>query len=205
MHDQPFVSLIIPAYNEEKRISKILDAALTYVDTHTCRLEVIVVNDGSTDETERVVGTYKNRFTDFRLLSLNPNQGKGVAVRAGMLSAQGNIRVFADADNSTSIDQLDHLVHEINQGAKIAIGSRSLPGSRVEVHQSWYKEIGGKLGNALIRLLIIPEIRDTQCGFKAFTAEVAQELFLESMTAGWGFDIEILALARQKGYSIVEY
>lgn len=200
----PYLSIIIPAYNEAERIPNALldmDKRLRGVNFS---YEMIVVNDGSTDKTVDIVNGMISRVQNLRLLNLPKNLGKGGATRVGMLEAKGTIRIFTDADNSTSIDQFEKMVPFFEKGYGVVIGSRAVPGAKLEPAESWHRRIIGRGLNLVVQLLLLPGIWDTQCGFKAFTAEAAERVFSISEINGWGFDVEALSLARTMGYRIKE-
>lgn len=139
-----------------------------------------------------------------RLLDLSTNGGKGAAVRAGMLDARGGIRLFADADTSTSIDQFENMIPFFNDGYGVVFGSRAAKGAKLDPPEPFYRQLIGKGLNLLVQILLLPGIWDTQCGFKAFTAEAAERIFRASRIVGWGFDVEVLALAKRFGYRLKE-
>ncbi len=200
------LSVIIPAYNEERRLPETLRHVLRYLSAQTYRAEVLVVDDGSTDGTARVVSGIDGGVVTVRLCT-HPdgnNHGKGAAVRRGMLDAAGAYRLFMDADNSTTIEQVENFWPAFNAGMEVVIGSRKAPGAQVAVHQSWYKELAGRAGNFFIRMLAAPGISDTQAGFKAFSARSAEDLFARQTIERWGYDFEILAIARVLGYRVCE-
>ncbi len=199
------LSVIVPAYNEESRLPETLRHIDSYLSTQSFESEVIVVDDGSTDGTAGVARACGSR-TPVRLLEHpdRENHGKGAAVRRGMSAALGAYRIFMDADNSTTIDQVAGLWPWFEQGYDVVIGSRKKRGARIEVHQAWYKEYAGRLGNRVIRWLAVPGIEDTQAGFKMFTRQAAEAVFPRQTLDRWGYDIEILAIARQLGYRIQE-
>lgn len=199
------LSVIIPAYNEAARLPATLHHIGEYLMAQPYGSEVIVVDDGSNDGTAqaaRAGGDWKTlrimQHPDGR------NHGKGAAVRLGMLAAQGEYRIFMDADNSTTIDQIAGFWPWFEQGYDVVIGSRRKAGARIEVHQSWCKEIAGRCGNQVIRWLAVPGIEDTQAGFKMFTHAAADAIFSRQTLERWGYDIELLAIARQLGYGIRE-
>ena len=160
---------------------------------------MIVVDDGSTDDTRRVVEHHP-----VRLIASSPNRGKGHAVRRGMLAARGALRLYMDADNATPICELPKLVAAIEGGAAVAIGSRRSLGGRQQVQQPWYRRAWSTAANRVVQALLLDGIRDTQCGFKLFTAAAADAIFERVRTPGWGFDLEVLAIARALGYAIDE-
>jgi len=200
------LSVVIPAYNEELRLPQTLARAMNYLKGQTYRSEILVVNDGSRDGTERVVRECPSGPVPVRLLGHadGANHGKGAAVRVGMMAACGAYRLFMDADNSTSLDQVERFWPFFEQGYQVVIGSRALPDSLIGVHQPRVKEIAGRVGNRLIRALALPEIADTQAGFKMFCGREAEVLFGYLTIRRWGYDIELLAMARAFGYRIRE-
>ena len=199
-------SVVIPAYNEADRIVPTLRAIAAWLETsRECEShEIIVVNDGSTDGTAAIVHALARDVPHIRVVESRPNRGKGYAVRLGMREARGTIRVFMDADHSISIDQLPRLLEAIRTGADVAIGSRQAPGAISRRKAPWYRRAWGRLGNRVVQAGLLDGIHDTQCGFKAFTADAADSIFSRARFSGWGFDLEVLALARGLGFSIVE-
>ena len=197
------LSVIIPAYNEAERIEKTLEAIAGYLRTQSYDWEVIVVNNNSSDETADAVS--RIMYHESRIKMLDENRpGKGYAVKTGMLEATGDFRLFTDADNSTSIDQIERMWPLVTTGYDIVIGSLAVPGARVVRGEPFYRVLFGKLGNKWIQLFAVWGISDTQRGFKLFTARAAQAIFPKLTIFGWGFDIEVLALARKLGYRIHE-
>lgn len=200
----PYLSIIIPAYNEAERISRTLidmDRRLARVDYS---YEIIVVDDGSKDNTVEVVSKMLPMIRNLRVVEAGENLGKGGAVRSGMLLAKGQIRLFTDADNSTSIDQFDNMIPFFKQGYGVVIGSRAVKGARLEPPEPLYRQLIGKGLNLCIQAILLRGIWDTQCGFKAFTAEAADRIFGMARIPGWGFDVEILSIAKLLGYKIKE-
>ncbi len=163
-----------------------------------------MVDDGSRDATAQVVRERAARWPQLTLITAERNGGKGGAVRLGMAAAHGRYRIFSDADLSVPIDDMEKLLRPLRAGAGVAIASRGLRDSQVELHQPWYRETMGKIFNKLVRIFVFGGVHDTQCGFKAFTAEVADRVFPELQTRGFGFDVEVLYRAQQAGYQIVE-
>jgi len=203
----PFVdlSIVVPAYNEEHRIAPTLARLAAYLSSQAMRWEIVVVDDGSRDATCAVVEAAMARIPELRLVRQTPNRGKGAAVRLGMREARGQIRVMSDADGSMPPEQLPRLLAPILAcTADIAIGSRYADGARSNVKQPWYRVVWSRLANRVIQRSLVPGVRDTQCGFKAFTAEAARALFGVGRIDGWAFDLEILALARRTGFAIAE-
>ena len=192
------LSVVIPAYNEEKDIGATLRSVHEYLRSHFSSFEIIVVDDASTDHTADVVRSVKG----VGLIRYAPNRGKGYAVKTGMLAAKGDMVLFMDADNSTNITELDHLIPEM-RNYDIVIGSRATKGSTITVHQPSYKRWLGRFGNLVIRSALGLAIHDTQCGFKLFRKE-SLVLFRKQKLERWGFDFEILFLATRHGYRILE-
>jgi dolichyl-phosphate beta-glucosyltransferase len=201
---KPKLSVIIPAYNEEKRLPRTLDDVVAYLRQRQYSWEIIVVDDGSTDGTRELVAAASTRIAELRLIAYDQNRGKGYAVRQGMLAAAGKYRLFMDADNSTTIDHVERFWPYFAEGADVVIGSRDVPGAEIPVPQPWYREVAGSVGNLIIQLLAVPGINDTQAGFKAFTDKAVQDVFPRLTINRWGFDVEILAVARLRGFVIKE-
>ena len=203
----PFVdlSVIVPAYNEEHRILPTLDRLHQFLSSQQLRYEIVVVDDGSKDRTVEVVTEKMAEIPQLRVVKQMPNRGKGAAVRRGMLAARGQIRVMCDADGSMPPEQLPKLLAPIIEcRAEISIGSRYAEGAKTDAKQPFYRVLWSRLANRVIQRSLVPGVRDTQCGFKAFTAEAARELFRYARIDGWAFDLEILALARRRGFAIAE-
>jgi dolichyl-phosphate beta-glucosyltransferase len=198
------LSVIVPAYNEARRLPETLDCLRAYLDGADEEYEVLVVDDGSTDGTPGLVEAATARWPQLRLIGFRANAGKGAAVRAGMLQARGGLRLFTDADMSTPIDELPRLREAIQGTTAVAIGSRAVPGAVVEIHQPWRREVMGRTYNRLLQLLALPGLHDTQCGFKLFTAEAAVACFEPLQTLRFGFDAEVLLRARRRGWGIAE-
>ena len=198
----PGLSVVIPAYNEERRLPGTLRSVVEHLRPRRTSFEVLVVDDGSTDGTAAAV----EAFGDPRvhLLRGQDNRGKGHAVRRGMLKATGARRLMTDADLSTPMTDLAGLEEAMGRGFDIAIGSRALAGSNVEVRQGAFREGMGRVFNVGVRLLLLPDLRDTQCGFKLFTAQAAQVAFSTSRLDGFCFDVEALVVARRHGLRIAE-
>lgn len=200
------LSVVIPAFNEEDRLPQTLTQVEAYLARMPYRSEILVVDDGSRDRTAQTVLERCGASCNLRLLQHpdRANHGKGSAVRLGMENACGRFRLFMDADNSTSIDQIERFWSWLEQGYDIVIGSRQAPGARIPVRQPLRKELAGRAGNLLIRLLAVPGIRDTQAGFKLFTERSARAIFPRLTIDRWGFDIEALVIARTCGFMIRE-
>jgi dolichyl-phosphate beta-glucosyltransferase len=186
------LSLIIPAYNEAGRIAETLRSVEAYLDSQAYEWEVLVVDDGSSDDTAAIV---EANFPRVRLMRITPNHGKGYAVRSGMQESVGEYRVFFDADASTPIEELEKLWPRFENGADVVIGSRALADSEVEVHQAWMREHMGMSFNIVLRTLGLTHFRDTQCGFKAFTAKGCDLIFSRQQIDRFAFDVEILHIA----------
>lgn len=198
------LSLIIPAFNEAQRIEPTLRSVHRFLAARPASFEIIVVDDGSTDDTVALVTALAAELPGLRVLCCLANRGKGHAVRLGMRAATGAIRVFADADGSTPIDELDALRRALAAGADIAIGSRYLAASRVTCPQPWARRAWSRLVNQVVQRLLLPGVADTHCGFKAFTAAAAAQTFAACTVDGWSFDLEVLARARAQGLRIEE-
>jgi dolichyl-phosphate beta-glucosyltransferase len=198
------ISFVIPAYNERDRIPATLVRVREYLDAAGEEYEVIVADDGSTDETVEFVESVVEHWPQLSVIALRRNEGKGAAVRAGMLRARGEHRVFSDADLSTPIEELPRLRERLVGNCTVAIASRALPASKIGVHQPGRREMMGRTYNRLVQLLVLPGLHDTQCGFKAFTAEAAVVCFEPLRTRGFGFDAEALVRARRHGWEIAE-
>jgi dolichyl-phosphate beta-glucosyltransferase len=203
-NDEPYLSVVIPAFNEADRIEQTLDAVGEYLAHKGYPHEIIVVNDGSTDATAVIVKGAEHRWPHLRLLGFDRNQGKGAAVRAGMLRAHGDVRLFMDADNSTSIEQVDALLPFIERGYDVVIGSRTLAGAEIRVPQNLTREVLGSVYRAMAHALVPLPYRDTQNGFKLFSRVAARALFSNLYTSGWSFDVEILARAEGGGFQVRE-
>lgn len=198
----PFLSLIIPAYNEAKRLPSALEQAYAYLQQQDYTFEIIVVENGSQDDTLQIALDFAERHPQVRVLE-QKQRGKGLAVKHGMLQARGIYRFMCDVDFSMPINELQSFLPPALQDFDIAIASREAPGS-VRYHEPAHRHVIGRIYNSLIRWLLLPGLQDTQCGFKCFRAEVAEDLFPRQTLRGWSFDVEILFIARQRGYRIVE-
>jgi dolichyl-phosphate beta-glucosyltransferase len=199
-----FLSIVIPAYNESKRIPAMLSQVLGYAASLGRTWEVVVVDDGSSDDTAALVEEMGRQAPSVRVLRNVANAGKGAAVRKGMLAARGERVLFTDADLSAPIAEAARLFEALDAGFDVAIGSRALRPEWIGVHQSAMREAAGKFFNFFMRLLTGLDYRDTQCGFKAFRREAAQTVFAAQRIDGWGFDVEALYLARKFGFRTQE-
>ena len=200
----PHLSIIIPAHNEEERIGPTLERVAAYLAGQPYDSEVIVVDDVSADRTGEVVDALAAGHPTFRRLRRDANPGKGAAVRDGMLAARGEYRLFSDADLSTPIEETAKLLAACEGEYHVAIASRALPESNLAVRQPWFRETMGRTFNLMVQVGAVWGIKDTQCGFKCFRAAVAEELFSRMTITGFAFDVEILYLARKRGYRIAE-
>jgi len=201
----PWLSLVIPAFNEESRVPATLAAVDAYFRGQAYATEILVVDDGSTDGTVRAaLEQVRSMLVPVRVLSYTSNRGKGHAVRYGVERARGDYIFFSDADLSTPIEELEKLLPALERGAEVAIASRALPGSVLEMRQPWHREMLGRCFNLMVRLLAVSGIRDTQCGFKGFTRESAKLLFSRQRFDGFAFDVELLFLARRLELPVVE-
>jgi dolichyl-phosphate beta-glucosyltransferase len=205
---KPYLSVVIPAFNEAERIGPTLRRTVAWLDAQELSAEILVVDDGSADATVEVVralaAELATRRVDVGVVESHPNRGKGHVVKAGMLTARGRFRLFMDADDSTPIEELPTLLDRVALGADIAIGSRRAPGATMARRPPWYRRAWSRLANRVVQAGLLGGIHDTQCGFKLFTAEAAERIFARVITPGWGFDLEVLALARRMGYRIDE-
>lgn len=211
---KPFLSVIIPAYNESKRLPLTLIDIDRRLSERDYEYEIIVVSDGSRDETADITERLSHVIKNLRVIANKENHGKGWVVRQGMLAAKGNWRLFTDADNSTSIEQFDKMVPYFSSGGgsayggkesfDVVIGSRGIKGAELHPPQQWYKQILGKMGNLFIQVLVLWGIQDTQCGFKCFSEEVTERVFPLMKIDRWGFDVEALVLAKEMGFRIKE-
>jgi dolichyl-phosphate beta-glucosyltransferase len=198
------LSMVIPAYNEARRLPPTLARLRDYLDAGADSYEVLVVDDGSDDDTVAVARAVAREWPQLEVLTLPDNQGKGAAVREGMLRARGALRAFSDADLSTPIEELPRLRSHLGGACHVAIASRDAPGSDIQVHQPRWREFMGRSYNRILRLLVLPGIRDTQCGFKLFTSAAAEACFAPLETFRFGFDAEVLVRAHRRGWEIAE-
>jgi len=200
--NQPLLSIIIPAHNEEKRLPPTLEQVFAFLNKQNYESEVLVIENGSTDQTYALAQSYVTRYKNLRVMQ-EDGRGKGLAVRRGMLEAHGQYRLMCDADLSMPIEEIEKFLSPNATNFDVAIASREAPGAK-RYDEPRYRHLGGRLINLIIRLLILPGLQDTQCGFKCFRAEVADDLFNCQTLMGWSFDIELLFIARRHGYRIVE-
>ncbi|MDT8375670.1 MAG: glycosyltransferase family 2 protein [Mariprofundaceae bacterium] len=199
------LSVIIPAYNEAERLPATLEQAYDWLAGELPDdFEIIVVDDGSSDQTVNKIRDMIATHPRLKILEQPENRGKGAAVKRGMLEAGGDIRLFMDADHSTHIREAEKVLAAINEGAEVVIASRRHPESDISVHQSWLREHMGQSFNFIMRSIVGLKMEDTQCGFKAFTARAAEDIFLRQKLDGFSFDVELLFLASKLGYRIAE-
>jgi dolichyl-phosphate beta-glucosyltransferase len=199
------LSVVVPAYNEAERIPKTLRRLNEYLGGNSFTYEILVVLDGPSDSTRDVLKQLSGEIQHLKIIDRAINRGKGFTVREGMLKASGCVRLFTDADNSTDIGHFELMKRLFDQGYDLVIASRSskdAPEAKQTVPQVWYKRFLGKLGNLIVQIVAVRGLWDTQCGFKAFRAEVAEQIFTQTKVSGWGFDIEVLALARALKFKV---
>jgi len=197
-----FLSIIVPAHNEEKRLAVSLEKIVTFLASETYSSELIVVENGSSDRTLEIAQDFAGKIHNYRVLQEKAS-GKGLAVRSGMLAAIGDFRFICDADLSMPIDEVNRFLPPGLKNFEIAIASREAKGA-VRYGEPGYRHMVGRFFNWLVRLLALPGLNDTQCGFKCFTAEAAKQIFPLQRMNGWAFDVEVLYIARLKGYRIIE-
>jgi glycosyltransferase involved in cell wall biosynthesis len=198
----PLLSIVIPAHNEERRLPVTLEQVFRFLATQSYAAEVLVVENGSSDRTLQVAEGFSRQNDCLRVLQ-NQARGKGLAVQRGMLAARGEYRFMCDADLSMPIEEINRFLPPILDAFDIAIGSREAPGS-VRYNEPAYRHLGGRAINLAIRWLALPGLHDSQCGFKCFRAAMAEDLFRRQTLPGWSFDIELLYIARMRGYRVVE-
>ena len=200
----PGLSIVIPAYNEESRIEPTIRDMVAYCRGAGRTFELILVDDGSRDGTSTVGRKLAEEFPELRLIRLAANHGKGYAVRAGVVNAIGSLVLFADADGATPIAEIERLENALHEGADLAVGSRALRASGVRVHAKLYRHLIGRTFHFLVEWLADGGVKDTQCGFKLFRSRAAQDLFSRMRMNGFSFDVEVLVMARQRGYRVAE-
>lgn len=201
---RPRLEVLVPAYNEERRLPPTLARLAEFFAGQDYETVVTVVSDGSSDETDAIVNEFARKHANFRLLDYSPNHGKGYAVRIGMLKADADYILFTDADLAAPIEEIDKLWDALTEDIEIAIGSRPLKESNLEIRQPWYREMLGRSFNKAVQMLAVKGIEDTQCGFKLFSQKTAQDIFSRCKLDGFGFDFEALMVARDLGYKIAE-
>ncbi|HVM32467.1 MAG TPA: dolichyl-phosphate beta-glucosyltransferase [bacterium] len=205
--NRPDLSVVIPVYNEQNRIGRTLEESLAYLKAKRLKAEVILVDDGSSDATVRVMEDFRRKKKAQKLMTIlkHPvNRGKGAAVRTGVSQAQGKIVLYMDADNATPLAEIEKLMPGLKRGFEVVIGSRATDRSQVKIHQPLYRQAIGRVGNLLVQLLATPGLWDTQCGFKAFSHRAAKAIFPLQTIERFGFDVELLFIARKKGFQVLE-
>jgi len=199
------LSIVIPAYNEEKRLQSTLEKIYSYLKGKDYEYEVILIDDGSFDRTADIaLGSELNRAGKLLLLKNEKNKGKGFSIKRGILVSRAEFVLFTDSDLSTPIEEVDELFLSIQSGYDVVIGSRSIEGAEVRVHQPFYRELMGKVFNVLVQIFVLKGFIDTQCGFKLFKADAAKTIAKELKIDRFGFDVEMLYLAQKKKYRIKE-
>ena len=198
------LSIVVPAYNEELRLGASLKRMLGYFDSQSYSFEILVVDDGSSDSTASIAEGIAANRVEVKLLTYQPNRGKGYAVRYGILRSDGDLILFCDADLATPIEEIEKLIASITPTNQVAIGSRDVVGSELVKRQSLLREFGGRFFNKLVQLIAVPGIHDTQCGFKLFSRVAAHKIFNQCQVDHFAFDVEALYLAKRLGYGICE-
>jgi len=200
---KPYLSVIVPAYREADRIGVNLEKIESYFSGKNYSYEILIVTDGSPDNTPEVARGFSNKIQNLRVIENKENHGKGYVVRQGLLEAKGELRVFLDADGSTSIDHLESFLPEFEKGFDVVIGSRDVKGAFIQVHQPKHREIMGDMGNWLIRIVLgLWSFPDTQCGFKMLNAKASEEVASRMVVDRFGFDFELIILAKKLGFKI---
>jgi len=200
-----YLSIVIPAYNEGQRIARTLSRIYDFLKTKKYDYEIIVVDDGSSDDTvSKARESLFSKEGRLRVVSSGVNIGKGRAIKNGILKSSGELILFSDADLSTPIEEINRLLAYMEKGSDAVIGSRNTAGSKVMIHQPWYRELMGKTFNLFVKYLLIKDFNDTQCGFKLFRGSVARDIAGLMKIDGFAFDVEMLYIAKLKGYKIVE-
>ncbi len=200
----PYLSVIIPAYNEESRLLATLARIYEYLRAQSYGYEMIVVSDGSRDKTAAVALEWKPEGCPLEVIDRKENRGKGYSVREGAALAKGEYILFSDADLSTPIEEVEKFLPLLKSGSDIVIGSRSLQDSEIVVRQPFYRKLMGRVFNGMVQLLAVKGIIDTQCGFKSFSRKAVEDIFSLCLIEGFAFDVEILFLARKLGFAIEE-
>ena len=199
----PFLSIIIPAHNEEKRLPGTLEQVFDFLNKQPFSSEVIVVENGSSDQTYSIARNFAEQHENLHVVR-NEWRGKGLAIQRGVREATGTYVFLCDADLSMPVEEISKFIPpQLHQGVDIAIASREAPGA-VRYNEPYYRHFTGRVFNTLIRLLVLPGLQDTQCGFKCIRAEVARDIFPYQTLTGWAFDVELLYIARHHGYGLVE-
>ena len=203
-HHSVYLTIVIPAWQEAARLGLTLDRIRRYLQNQSWNGEVVVVVDGGDDGTLELARARATQWTGLHVLANNVNRGKGYSVRRGMLEARGQYLLFSDADLSTPIEEVEHLIDAIEAGADIAVGSRALENSDIQVRQTWWRESMGQLFNFVVRVVAVPGVHDTQCGFKCFRRSAARRIFIQQRIDRFAFDVEIFWIARKLSLQVAE-
>jgi len=198
----PFLSLILPAHNEEQRLSNCLQNLAGFLQKQDYSSEILVVENASSDRTLKVASGFAHRIKNLRIIHLE-DRGKGLAVQTGMLAAEGEFRFFADVDFSMPVEEINRFFPPVVPKAQITIASREAPGA-VRYNEPAFRHFTGRVFNSLVRMSVVPGLQDTQCGFKCFRHDIAEQLFSRQTITGWSFDAEILFIASKRKYKILE-
>jgi dolichyl-phosphate beta-glucosyltransferase len=202
--EEVFLSVVIPAYNEEKRLPNSLNNILNHLNNKDYKYEIIIVDDGSKDSTIDVIQKFGKKYSQIYLLKNLKNMGKGFSVKKGILQSSGKYVLFTDADLSTPIEEVDKFIETLERGFDIATASRFLPNSNLAIPQPWHRKLMGFLFRYLVSFIALKGFTDTQCGFKCFREKVAKDIFSRQRLTGFGFDVEILFIAKKLKYNIIE-
>lgn len=198
----PFLSLILPAHNEAERLPHSLKLVQEFVNRQTYESEVLVIENASTDDTAKVVEGYQASFPQLKMIRLEQG-GKGNAIRVGMQAARGEYRFMADVDFSMPVEEISKFLPPNLAQTQVVIASREQAGSK-RIAEPFYRHLIGRVFNGLVRILVLPGLQDTQCGFKCFSAEAAEQIFPKQTLNGWSFDVEVLTIARELGFKVLE-
>ena len=198
----PFLSIVLPAHNEERRLPRTLEEVKGFVEAQPFSVEVVLVENGSQDRTLELAQQFATRVPFLKVIH-EERSGKGLAVRSGILTAKGEYRIFCDVDFSMPVTEINRFIPPALPDCQVAIGSREAPGA-VRYNEPYYRHLSGRVFNTLVRWLALPGLHDSQCGFKCFRGDIADEIFPLQTNTGWAFDVEVLFVARQRGYHIVE-
>ncbi|MCK9246443.1 MAG: glycosyltransferase family 2 protein [Anaerolineaceae bacterium] len=198
----PFLSLILPAHNEAERLPQALKQLQNFIDQQAYDCEVLLIENASTDDTAAIANEFQIEFPQLKIIRLG-QPGKGNAIRAGMLAATGQYRFMADVDFSMPVEEIRKFLPPELPQPQVAIASREKPGSK-RIGEPFYRHLIGRVFNFFVRILVLPGLQDTQCGFKCFSAEAAERIFPRQTLEGWSFDVEVLAIARELGFEVVE-
>ena len=199
---KPFLSLIIPAHNEADRLPQALKQLQKFIDQQAYDCEVVLIENASTDDTAAIAEKFQIEFPQLKIIQLE-QPGKGNAIRAGMLAATGQYRFMADVDFSMPVEEISKFLPPDLPEPQVAIASREKPGSK-RIGEPFYRHLIGRVFNFFVRILVLPGLQDTQCGFKCFSADAAERIFPRQTLEGWSFDVEVLAIARELGFEVVE-